>query len=89
MFEEQLILSVILISLGFAVFLLSNLQKRILTKAFGWLVSVVVIFLGITFLTKTVFFKVLNKTKISESAGQKIYKKAGLGKIFDEVNKAW
>ena len=92
MFSENLILSIIVISLGFVIFLLSNLQRNILIKIFGWLVSSVVIFFGGSFLAKNVWqnlFAGVNKSKIGESAGQKIYKKAELNKIFDEVNKAW
>ena len=89
---QELILPVIVVSLGFAIFLLSNLQKNILIKIFGWLVSVIVIIFGTAVLTKTVTLnavKGLKKSGITKSAGDKLYKKAELNKIFDEVNKAW
>lgn len=85
-------MSIVVISLGFIIFLLSNLQKKILIKVLGWLVAGVVMFFGISFLTKTVVPRLiskLNKPKIGEEARQIIYKKAELNKIFDEVNKAW
>jgi len=88
MFEERLILSIIVISLGFIIFLLSNLQKNILFKIFGWIVSACVLFFGISLCSATIYGRVF-KPSVTKSIGDKLYKKAELNKIFDEVHKAW
>ena len=100
MFTENLILALILLALGFAIFLLSNLQKGILTKLFGWFVALAVMFSGIFYAAKIIGPQMLSKaknkvssdvknlknsTKIKNNPIDNLYKKSNIDKMFNEI----
>lgn len=45
-------LAVLIIAVGFAIFLLSNLQKGILIKLFGWFIAIIIMFIGVFYFVK-------------------------------------
>jgi len=52
MFLTDILLAVLIIAVGFAIFLLSNLQKGILIKLFGWFIAVIIMFTGVFYSLK-------------------------------------
>lgn len=91
MFSDQLMFSVLLLAMGFAIFLLSNLQKSFLIKMFGWFIAVLVMIFGFSYLTKTVgwnmFGKVKNKITSEMQSTKNKYKKTGGSHYINNVLK--
>lgn len=94
-------LAVIVIGVGFSVFLLSNLQKGIATKFVGWIMAGLIIMLGVAQLAQIVakplyasltgkMHSQLKSAKVKKkSEDNSVYKKSKIGSIFGEVDKAW
>jgi len=97
---ESLMLVVIIIALGFAIFLLSNLQKGILTKLFGWFISVVIMMTGVIYAARIAAPGIFSKAKsrvssdiknIKNSAKTKsnpidnLYKSSNIDGMFKEI----
>jgi len=95
----EIMMATLLIAIGFAIFLLANLQKGFLIKVFSWFVAVVVMMTGVIYAVRIVTPEIFNKAKSrisSDMTGMKnaqkksnpmerVYKKSNIDHMFDEI----
>jgi len=99
MLSENLMLAILMIAVGFAIFLLSNLQKGILIKLFGWFIAVIVMLTGIIYAMRITGPKIfcraksrvnsdlrnIKNSKKSSNPLDNLYKKSKIDEMFKEI----